>query len=351
MALIHIHDTITAIRQPWLGGAYAGRYIQRIQEGLAGKNKLAVGNALSLGNYPGHSQVEKDRRMAIRAVLLAQLTVGGKPLHARNGLYNGLKSRRRDQLVAAFRSGVPWDDRMRLTWAPHNFTDPNGNVGRVLQRKQDWTGRPVPAFRFLIHSLLAGSRLPSTLNILQNPAGVLSGWDAISCSLISETKPFPYGHMGLILRVSERNILTTAATDQNFRNHAGTPASGNAGESTGGLANQLLLAQHIARKHTEFGGLSSPAELLQRQAASPGMTRHSEIVVTGRAGFDFGAKATQPITVPALFRRVDLKGKPYRDTNAIFSSLTLKRNAVDALTNAAQALNIPVLYIPDDSGL
>lgn len=353
MAFDHIQKTLDAIKnENWLGGGYGQRYVDQLNQKLQGKNKQAIDSALSLGTYLIHSQANQDKRAATRAVLLAQFAVRNQPVQSKDMLTARLKNHTRDQLVKAFRDamGPMWDNGKRLAWAPQNFTDPTGQVGQALQQRTDWRGKTIPTYKFLVHSLLhSEDRLESSANILKNPSGVLSGWDAISCSVISDQKPWPYGCMGLILRVSERNILTTSPTDQQFQNHIGTKYGRTDLEKTGGLNNQFKLSHHVGEKNSEYGGLKTPTEILAQQGTSPDgtyVTKHSEIVVVGRPGVDFGAGATMQIGVPALFLRVDHRGEVYKART--MSEVGVR--AIKMMEYYAQHHGIPLLRIPDASG-
>ena len=348
MAHPHIKKTLDAIKQQWLGGAYGQRYATQLEQALRTRNKQAVDGALSLGHYLVHSQANKQKRAAIRAVLLAELTVGGRRLGERDVIYAKLKSQPQAQLVARFRKsmGLMWDNGKRSAWAPCKFTAPDSAAGQALQVRQNWIGKSLPQFKFLIHSLLGGSRFNSSIGLLADPATTLSGWDAISCSLISNNKPHPYGDFGLILRVSERNILTASPADQQFRNHIGTARGRTAQEGTGGLHNQGLLMSHIAEKNAETGGLRTPAQVLSAQATSingNSVVYHSEVVVVGRSGVNFGAGATRPVQVSAVFRRVKPDGTPYHS----LGRAALTQQQITLIDQAANQLNVPLLYIPD----
>lgn len=344
----HISQTLSAIRQPWLGGARGGRYAAQIEQALRTRNRRSIDRALVLGHYLIHSQSNKRKRAAIRAVMLAELTVGGRRLNERDLIHQKLQRRSRAQLVADLRiaMGIMWDNGKRHAWAPRCFTDPGGSAGRALQRQQNWVGKSLPRFRFVIHSLLGGDRFDGSLKILKSPAKTLAGWDAISCSLISNNKPHPYGDFGLILRVSERNVLTVAPADQQFRNHIGTRFGRTDAEKTGGLKNKGLLVGHVADKNAELGGLRTPAEVLAQQAVSQkNMTTvyHSEVVVVGRSGANFGAGVTQPIGVPAVFRRVTVDGQTYRSKYR----RAMTRDEIKRFEDAVRLLGVPLLYIPD----
>lgn len=354
MALDQIRKTLDGIKHAnWLTGGYGPQYAAQLDRKLANKNKKAIDGALSLGVYLNHSQSNKEKRVATRAILLAQFAVRNRPVQSKGQILSRLKNLSRDQLAKVFRDsmGSVWDNGKRLAWAPQNFTDPNGTVGQALQQRTDWRNKAIPSFRFMVHSLLHGDdRLASSAAILRRPAATLSGWSAISCSVISDQKPWPYGCMGLILRVSERNILTTSPTDQQFKNHIGTKFGRTDAEKTGGLANQFKLAQHISEKNVEYGGLKTPTEVLAQQGVSPDgtyVTQHSEVVVIGQPGVDFGAGATQPITVPALFIRVDHRGETYQPKKVLKE---MGARAIKMMEYYAQLHGIPLLRIPDASG-
>ena len=97
-------------------------------------------------------------------------------------------------------------DPKRVLWNPDFFTDPIWL--RDLRTRQDWTGKPVPSHRFLVHM----SDDPAKILWL-NPVAELAKYSGSSLTLMSNTKPYAYttGNkiQGVIFRVPANNMVRT----------------------------------------------------------------------------------------------------------------------------------------------
>lgn len=345
MAITHFPTTITALDQAWfIGPAMGPKYARILTEKFNSRgDQQAIDDALALGNYLVHSEANKRTRHMIRAVLLAEFLMRGQSVTLKDQLRNQLKSLPDSQLKNKFTHLFPAfiDNGKRPLWAPGNFTAIN--TLQALNQPANWTGRAIPAYKLFVHSL----KHPSAL--LPDPIPTLSGWTAISMSVLSSTNPICYSNHGLILGVPENNVLTTSPTDQWFDNYAGTNQSVKA---TPGHS----MPQHVAEKTVMLGGLLSPDEVVQKQGTPQAMqhyagavqTQHNEVVVCGVPGQPMPHGATGQLTLLGVFIQTKMDGTlPQR----YVQSQGLSTNIEQAVQACANARNVPMLYLPTTRNL
>jgi hypothetical protein len=248
----HIDSTIDALAEPWfLGPTFGPKYGAWLRREIALRNDgQALDAALALGGYFWHSEDRKRKRHALRAVMLATFVMKKQPISLRDRFCARFEPMLLQDLKNEFTHLFPafFDNDNRDSWDPSQFTSPV--TLRAFLNPEDWTVRPPPAYKLMIHSVRKGAA------VLQDPA-MLSTWTAISMSVLSSTKPICYSNHGLVLRVPKNNIISASPTDQWFDNYAGTAKSVKApGQS---------MAKHIAEKNLKIGGLLTPDEIVRLQ--------------------------------------------------------------------------------------
>lgn len=340
----HIDSTLDAIAEQWhlgpqLGPKYGALLLREIAQRA---DKVQLDAALALGNYLLHTQANKRQRSAVRAVLLAQFVMRKQPLALADGFRSRYITMDIDQLKREFTHAFPaiFDDNKRASWNPANFTDPSSL--REFLNPEDWTNRPIPHYKFVVHSVRKGSSLMENAYDLQN-------WLAISMGVLSDTKPLAYSNHGLILSVPANNIITTSPTDQWFDNYAGSGSPKSTKAEKG-----HSMAQHIADKNIRIGGLLSPDEVIQMQntqgamqrSAGTSLTKHNEIVVCGKIGEIMPHGRTGVIQLLAFFIQTKMDGtfpKYYFKSQGDSDVIRLE------LEEAAKKHWRPLLYLPTDA--
>ena len=335
----HYQQTIAVIPEPWLMGPGMGaKYAQRLNQTFAVRtDKQKVEDALALGWYALHTEQNKQHRHAVRAVLLATFLMKGQPTSLAQSFKRHYMTMPIERLKQEFVHLFPafFEDGKRSSWAPHNFTDPR--MLKDLMTYHDWRKGGVPNYKFLVHNVTHPSKA------LPNPEKVLSGWLAISASVLSSRKPIAYSNHGLILEVPENNILTTSPTDQWFDNYAGTDKSQKApGQS---------MAKHIIEKNLLIGGLLTPDEVVERQntptvinhhcGAVP--TKHNEVVICGKENEVLPYGKTGRLRLLAVFVQINMDGS-FPD---FYSKSNGRRAEIrQAVRKCADTFKVPMLYLP-----
>jgi hypothetical protein len=318
-----INTTLEEIANPWLSGDRAGSYLQQISDVLTPTNKTAIEAALHLGHRLNLLPDETLRRHALRACLLAEFTVMNKPVTLRDNLSSQLEKLSKDQLVRQFQSRFPLisSNNKRDSWAETNFTDPAQHANQ--------------AFRYIVHGMKRpaedGSSTIKHWQLLATPT-IIQNWVAISCSVLDQTHRATYRPYGLILRVPKSNILTTHSADQMFSNHAGAEVPVDA-SAMDRIRLAAEIKNHIIGKDAEYGGLKTPAEILQ--ATQQGSK--NEIVVMGTS------PEQTKVTVAGIYVKVDTNGAWHQDLLNDPGLQALRNN----ITNASSTLGIPVVLIQD----
>ncbi|MGQ5525500.1 hypothetical protein ACUHMQ_19880 [Chitinimonas sp. PSY-7] len=339
MPIQHLTSTIAALSEGWfLGPSLGPKYGERLASLFNSRpDKQNIDDALALGSYPVHSETNKQSRHALRAVLLANFLIKNQPVAIASQLREQYKSLPLDSLKQRFINLFPafLDNGNRNAWGPHNFT----NIAMLNEFRQptDWRARAIPPYKLMVHTL----KHPST--VLNAPVSTLSGWTAISMSVLSSTKPIAYSNHGVILGVPQNNILSTSPTDQWFDNYAGTSQSTKApGQS---------MAQHIAEKSIMLGGMLTPDEVILKQNtpaafqhfAGAALTRHNEIVVCGVAGQPLPHGMTGVLQLLGVFIQTNMDGTL---PPIYFRSQGKSQDIERAASACARQYQVPLLYLP-----
>jgi len=343
----HIDSTIAAIKENWFIGGNAGpKYAAKLQQEVDRRNdKAQVDAAMALGNYFWPTEEKPQKLHAIRAVLLAAFVIKKTPLVQKDGLVTRYEQLTLEQLKTSFRSQFPpfEDNNKRVQWAPANFTALN--TLNDFEQARDWRNRVIPDFRLFVHTLKAGSEG----NLLTAPVATLSGWDAISMSVISRDKPSAYSNFGLIMSIPENNILVTSPMDAWFHNRAGGNSSDRGSKSEG-----LSMSHHILERNAMVTGMLTPTEVLNltntqeaflNHNTGTNLSKYNEIVVTGRANTRLPHGMTGALSVIGLFMHIKKDGTlPARYTTAAQNADTavIQQNMIAAQNR----LNVPLLYLP-----
>lgn len=199
----HYERTIAAIPEPWFMGLEKGaKYVQRLNMVfLVRTDKQTVDDPLALGSYLQHTETNKQHRHAVRAVLLANFLIKGQPTALGENFRELYLAMSADRLKQEFVNLFPafFDDGKRSNWAPANFTNPQDLALYNLRNwGNSWEKKPVPKYKFLVHNVTHPSKA------LPDPEKVLSGWLAISASVLSSQKPIAYSNHGLILEARKQ---------------------------------------------------------------------------------------------------------------------------------------------------
>ncbi len=180
-------------------------YAKMIEDKIltAGIARGALDKALALGESGQDSVERKEQRRIIRSILLAEMTVRGRPLSEAKTLRTKyLAINDTGALQRAFRAQFPsiLSVQGRSAWSPSNFTDPKSlapfkDIAKLkppVVITRDGRGG---AFTFLITSLPSDTRAIPTLNDFD---ASIYKWMAVSTSVISAGNAIIYGYVGLI---------------------------------------------------------------------------------------------------------------------------------------------------------
>ena len=302
--------------------------VEKFLEGLSPAQKDAMSSALSLGSKSDWSDLEKERRDAVRAVILLLLTVGKVPMNRYQELQRKYSSWGLTQLKAEIRSRSPlvavgagglWNQGA-------GFTDP--------KRHDDKN------FRYVVFGMMNAVAAKGTAytTILQNP-DILKTW-MISTSIIDQNHRATYYPYGLILDVPAKNFLSASAKDQSFKNYAS--------QSSGNMVIDNDRRQEVMNSANSFPIPKSPQDLLDATRGKNGGYGYNEIVVLGMA------PGGSTISISGIFKKVDSKGDNYvrpgmgmqkAEKNPYVSSAI-----DDLLKKLATARGIPIVPITDTSG-
>ncbi len=303
-----------------------------------GPPQLAVIDArLALGNYVIRTASAKQKRRALRAVLLACSVMLPAPKPAASYLQR-YKSMGLDDLRHAFFSVFPYNDNsvVRAMWSPGVFTDPGLTAfAQQFAQAKDWNAGGLPAFRFMVHCVDD----PANWGGKADPVAELSNYDLTSMTLLDSTKRFTYFNWGgMVFNVPQNNILITYAHDQMSNTHGGAR----------GANGELALVNEIKTLAIGTDGLKSPDDIVAGQSQdgaylpqgggnSPTKSSsYNEISVCGRPGTPLPWGHSGALTLKAVFSLVPKNG-------------VLQVNHVAKSKEWAAigtALNVPMLYIP-----
>jgi len=319
--------TVAALDQQWLFGPQAGANYRNIltTEFTAAFNKTQINAALSLGNYVVHSDANKQRRAALRAVMLANFLMRSHPVTLRDQLKRRYENLDIAALKRAFANSFPalQDNGNRPAWNPGNFTDPNTLNSFKKARSGNGPHPAVPQFRFIIHAV--GNYRG---DVFDTP-NILTRYEVLSMSLMSKSNSHAHDPQGVILKVPENNILAASPTDVAVQNYA--PAFSAQSPNAVTITDNLM---DIAARH---GGLRSPDYLLQSIRGYP---YYNEVVVCGRAGVPLPHGLTGNMTTVGLFVLTDANGEIRGDPNT-------RRAREMRVVACARNYHLPVLYIPN----
>jgi hypothetical protein len=328
MPYLHVSHTIETLSKPWFFGDRRGATYGKILQNKfdAAGRKESIDSALALGSYLIHTESQKNKRHAIRAVLLANLLMKGFPVEQHRQLRQRCDSLSLEELKREFAFLFPalLDTDNRASWHPAFFNDPN-NL-EALKRPNDWRRGGIPHYRFIVHTL----RDPvAKRNVFLNPIFELSKYEALSMSLMGHEHPYSHSLQGLILRVPMNNILITSPRDVSFPNYALSlhdPARG---------AATPVMADEIIRIAAEEGGLRTPSDVLRNS----GHHHYNEIDVCGKPDIPLPHGRTEPLALLGVFVVTDMTGTMM--VLPQFRDQYLEIAQASAFNN-----NVPLLYLP-----
>jgi hypothetical protein len=324
----HVDHTIEALTKPWFfgdqrGSTYGGILRTKFE---AAANKASIDSALALGNYLIHIESQKNKRHALRAVLLGNFLMKGFPVQQHQQLRQRCDSLSLEELKKEFAFLFPalLDNDKRSLWHPAYFTDPDNLA--ALKRSNDWRKGGIPRYRFIVHTL----REPEARrSIFRNPIFELSKYEVLSMSIMSNEHPYSHSLQGLILRVPMNNILITSPMDVAISNYA--PSVHGQAANPGAR----VCADEIIRIAAEQGGLRAPNDVI----ANSGQFHYNEIVVCGKAGIPLPHGTTESLTLVGVFVATDMTG-----TMKVLPAL--RDQYMRIVEDSALNNNVPLLYLP-----
>jgi len=304
------------------------RAVEVVLDGLSSSTRKDISKAISLGSRDDSSQSEKDRRDAVRGVMLLLLTVGKQPLAIADGLrakystmgIGDLKAeiKRRSPLIAVAASGH---------WTPGTgFTDP---------KKHDPQN-----FRYIVFGMMNThtGRGTSYQTILGNP-DILRSF-MISTSIIDPNHRSTYYPYGFILDVPTGNFVSARSTDQAFKNYKSV---------TQGLAHiDNDMTGEVRRVADAYPVPNAPHDILNGTRGQQGNTGYNEVVVLG------SAPGGGQIDISGIFKKVDSKGadfvRPLKEGGKLDGGAFVKPEIDTLLSKISRDRNIPIVPIVDTSG-
>jgi hypothetical protein len=320
--------TVAELDQPWFFGPQAGvNYRNTLTQRFnVAVNKAQIEAALSLGIYVVHSEANKQKRAALRATLLANFLMNSHPVGLRDQLKSRFEKLDLPALKRAFANAFPslQDNGNRLSWRPANFTDPA--TLNVLKKPRTGTHGPhlpLPVFRFIIHGV--GNYMG---DVFDTP-NILTRYEVLSMSLMSNLNAHSHDPQGLILRVPENNVLAASPTDVAVQNYA--PAFNPQ------APNAVTITDNLIDVAARTGGLRTPDYLLQNVRGYP---YYNEVVVCGRAHVPLPHGMTGAMTVVGLYVLTDVNGEMRGDpTTKAARDLRVKA--------CSRNFHLPILFIPN----
>jgi len=343
----HVDSVLDALRSDWFFTEHAARatasaqgktYAQKLQEKFQSRpDKDAIDQGLALGWYVSHNQANTQKRIALRAVMLSEVLMRGRPSNQLSIIQRQHSGAPLGVLKRAFIANFPimQTDPNRAAWNPRLFSNPATLTD--LHAPQNYHSRAVPQYMFLAHT-------NDDLNkpLWQNPVGELAKYSASSLSLISSEKPYTYSKSGMvqgaIFQVPANNILVTYKADLMTVLHSGSIHTGQSEHTFAEEIIELMAA-------TGANGLETPASLLQQtnsgDANTVGLTfgsKYNEVVVCCKPGVPLPWGSTSSLVLSALFLLTTKDGKILQPYDAE------ERNRL-AQQHAAR-LQVPLLYLP-----
>lgn len=336
MPYAHVDSVIQALVEPWFFGAprSAGENYGKLltRQFNARGDQAAVDAALGLGGYLIHTQANKNKRVALRAVMLASILMKGTKVGEVDALRKRCESLPIDALKRAFANQFPGldGDGMRDLWSPAFFTMPI--LLPELCTLTNWTGKTIPNYQFIVHT----SEDPITPSaVFQDPLGELSKYAASSFSLMNNKKPATYFLQGLIFKIPANNILVTYHSDllsvlREQSVHKPTYGKHTFAEEIG----ELSMA-------TGSGGLLSPGAIIRAQDSAGSFaikSRYNELLICGKPGMPLPQGVTGALQLQGMFISCTKDGKILG-----FDGDARKK----ACKRHAERFNVPLLYLPN----
>ncbi len=163
--------------------------------------------------------------------------------------------------------------------------------------------------------------------LTSNFENIISKWDVISTSLISNNLLDAYGSIGYILDVPPQNIISTNESDIGFDNHIGTSASN--GNFQRKVIDSFALVDYINKNLNRK--IISPKVLIEKTLS------FNEVIIVGKAGVSIypNFPPTQEIKAKGIY----LMDGNYVDGN--------KQIMYDLAKRASAVNNIPIIYVKD----
>ena len=316
-----------------------------------GLSRKDLDGALSLSESFKNSDERQEQRQVMRATMLAEFTVRGRPLSEAPELrkrYLAMKDT--EALRRAFRSMFPsiLSVQGRTAWMPTNFTNPNtlppfhafDKLKPPVLITRD--GRKAQ-YRFSITSLPNDERAVPTLEDFDK---TIYKWSAVSTSVIAHDNAVIYGNAGLILQCHPMGILTASGGDQNFENHTGTTTNTRAAPHTGHKPlDDGRLAEEVHRKFFETNHLfdSQPMRLMSPEQVLA-HTNLEEAKKKKITGWNEVVQAGPLLKVKGLFLRIKPDGSPLTKMNG---DLALPEGVYKAMRACSRRLGLPIVGLVD----
>ncbi|BBH54637.1 hypothetical protein [Fluviispira sanaruensis] len=163
--------------------------------------------------------------------------------------------------------------------------------------------------------------------LTSNFENIVSKWDAISTSLISNVLLEAYGSIGYILDVPPQNIISTNEADISFKNHIGTtPSNGNFQRK---VIDSFALVDYINK--TQNRKIVPPKVLIEKTMS------FSEVIIVGKAGISI-----YPNLPPT--GEIKAKGIYLMDGNYVDGK---KQEMYKLAKRASEVNNLPIIYVKD----
>jgi hypothetical protein len=297
-------------------------------DALSGPARKAISTAIALGSRDDSSAAEKDRRDAVRGVLLLLLTVGKQPVAIADGLrakYSTMgiadlkmEIKRRSPLIAVPAGGH---------WTPGvGFTDPKNHDPN--------------SFRYIVFGMMnvATKRGVTYDKILANP-DILKTF-MISTSIIDQNHRSTYYPYGFIFNVPNGNFISANPKDQAFKNYRSVLQ---------GLAHiDNDLTGEVRRVADNYPVPNAPTDILNATTGKQGNSGYNEVVVLGTA------PDGRQIEISGIFKKVDSSGadivRPLKEGGKLDGGAYVKPEIDTAIKALSKARQIPIVPIVDTSG-
>lgn len=342
-------DALAANRGNAIGRHYAAMIREKM--GSLGLSKWRLDSALSLGSNADKSAPNQYKRQVVRACMLAQMTIRGRPLSEADAIRGELLALGdTGSLQRKFRSHMPsvMVAQGREAWKPELFTVPATlppfTALHMLVRPavvmRD--GRTAP-YKFLISSLPPESGAATLVDL----DGTVKKWHAVSASVITQGNSIIYGNVGLILSCPAMGILTASGSDQQFANHTGT-ARNRKGAQLGPdkPQNDGRLAEEIQRKFFEVNDLfdQSPMKLMSPDEVIAHTKLDKALASAVPTGWNEVTVAGPLLSIAGVFLKLKRDGS--LKTNAQGAPL-VPADTLLAVRRCAQARRIPIVGLLD----